>query len=83
VQARLAVAIGPSPEMAALVREHGCGVVADDFSPAALAAALAALGPDDVARLKQRSHVAAQALCAERNREVMLELVERALAAGG
>jgi len=78
IQARLAVAIGPSPEMAAVVREHGCGVVAADFSPDALASALAALAPADVARLKDRSHAAAKELCAERNRELVLELIERA-----
>jgi hypothetical protein len=79
IQARLAVAIGPSPEMAAIVREHGCGVMADDFTPAALAAALRALEPGDVERLKYRSDAAAAVLCAERNRELVLELVERAL----
>lgn len=80
VQARLAVAIGPSPEMAAVVREHGCGVVADDFTPAALAAALAALTPEDVRRFKARSDAAADVLCAERNRELVLGMVEQALA---
>ncbi len=80
IQARLAVAIGPSIEMAAVVREHGCGVVAADFTPAALAAALAALTHEDVAQLKARSDEAAAVLCAERNREQVLALVDQALA---
>lgn len=36
IQARLAVAIGPSPQMAAVVREWNCGIVSDDFTPASL-----------------------------------------------
>jgi hypothetical protein len=33
IQARLAVAVDPSPEMARLVQRYGCGVVAPDFPP--------------------------------------------------
>ncbi len=62
VQARLMVAIGPSPEMARVVREHDLGVVAADFRPATLAAALSALSPADIARYKQNAHRAAAAL---------------------
>ncbi len=80
VQARLAVAIGPSPEMARLVEEWGCGVVAADFEPATLAARLNALSTEDVAALKARSHVAARPLSYEGNRETVLALVDRALA---
>lgn len=80
IQARLALAIGPSVEMAALVREWDCGVVAEDFSPASLAAALSALTPARIAEMKRSSAAAADVLCAERNREVVLDLVDRALA---
>lgn len=65
VQARLAVVVGPSPEMAALVQEHGLGVVADDFSPQALARALDALAPQEVAGFKRAADAAAGILCAE------------------
>jgi glycosyltransferase involved in cell wall biosynthesis len=80
IQARLAIAIGPSPEMARIVREHGCGIVADDFAPATLAAALNALSTDDIAALKRRADAAADALSMERNRDAVLRLVEGALA---
>lgn len=80
IQARLAVAIGPSVEMAAIVREWGCGVVARDFEPASLAATLRDLTPQRIAALKARSAAAAEVLCAERNGELVVELVERALA---
>ncbi|WP_122260766.1 glycosyltransferase family 1 protein [Ornithinimicrobium cerasi] len=66
VQGRLALVVGPSPEMAALVRRHGVGVVTDDFTPAALARELDALTSADVRRFKAASDVAAHELCAER-----------------
>jgi hypothetical protein len=79
IQGRLAVAIGPSPEMAALVRRYGCGVVAPNFEPEALAAELNALDETTISRFKHASHLAAPELCAERNAEIVLEVVERAL----
>jgi hypothetical protein len=75
IQARLAVAIGPSPEMARVVRAHDCGVVAEDHSPASFARALRGLTPDRIAALKLGSHRAARELTAERNRDVVLEMV--------
>ncbi|WP_194092441.1 glycosyltransferase [Ornithinimicrobium flavum] len=65
VQGRLALVVGPSPEMAGLVRRHGLGVVTDDFSAAALARALDRLTPADVAAGKTASHAAAHELSAE------------------
>lgn len=65
VQARLGIIVGPGPEMARLVREHGLGAVASDNTAEALAAALDDVTPDDVARWKAASHAAARALSAE------------------
>ena len=65
VQARLALVIGPSPEMAGLVEEHDLGVVAQDFTPEAFAAAINALTPEGVAAAKTASDRAAGVLCAE------------------
>jgi hypothetical protein len=79
LQARLAIAIGPSPEMARVVREHGCGVVADDFTPAALADCLRDLTPERIWELKQHADRAAVVLCAERNSDLVLKLVRDAL----
>jgi glycosyltransferase involved in cell wall biosynthesis len=66
VQARLGVVVGPSPEMAGLVRRHGLGMVLDDFTAASLAAALDSVGERDVAAYKRASHAAAAELSAER-----------------
>jgi hypothetical protein len=80
VQGRLAVAIGPSPEMEAIVGRFNCGIVADDFEPETLAAALNALDAKAIAEFKRASGTAARELCAERNAEVVLSVVERAVA---
>lgn len=82
VQARLAIAIGPSPEMAAVVREWNCGIVAESFEPDAFARALASVTRETVAEMKRNADRAARALTAERNRETMRAVVERALAQG-
>lgn len=65
VQARLGVIVGPSPEMARLVREHGIGAVTEDFTPAALTAVLDSLTPEQVAAWKQASHQAARPLSSD------------------
>lgn len=65
VQARLGVVIGPSPDMAEIVREHRLGVVSPDFTAASFAATIDALTPDRVAELKAASDAAAPVLCAE------------------
>jgi glycosyltransferase involved in cell wall biosynthesis len=80
IQGRLAVAIGPSEEMATLVRQFGCGVVADDFDPKTMAAAINALDAATIEALKRASHAAARELCAERNSELVLAVVDAALA---
>lgn len=65
VQARLGVLIGPSPEMAAVVREHDLGWVSEDFTAQAVARTIDGLTREDVARAKEASGRAAQVLCAE------------------
>lgn len=65
VQARLALVIGPSPEMERLVKKHQLGEVATDFTVDALAEALDKLTPESVAAMKQNSHAAAHELSAE------------------
>ena len=79
VQARLAVAIGPSPEMARIVNGYGCGIVTEDFEPETLAAALNALDSPAITEFKRASNVAAETLCAESNEAVILGAVEQAL----
>lgn len=75
IQARVALAIGPTPEMAAIVNEYQLGVVATDFSPAAMANAIRRLTQDKIDQFKTNTHAAASVFCAEKNREIVLNLV--------
>ena len=79
VQARLGVVIGPSPEMAAIVRAHGFGVVADDFSAASLTRIFDAMVPSDVEGFKDAADRAAASLSAEEQQRIWVEAVDRML----
>lgn len=65
VQARLAILIGPSPEMVPIVTRHGLGVVSPGFDVESVADSLLKLSGSDVDRMKNASHAAAAALSAE------------------
>jgi hypothetical protein len=82
IQARLGVAIGPSPEMARIVRTHACGVVADSFRPEALAAVLGEVTPAQLATWKENAHRAAHCFCWEAESRVLREEIDRLLALG-
>jgi Glycosyltransferase Family 4 len=81
IQGRIVPAIGPSPEMARIIRQWDCGIVAADYTPAAFAAAITGTSPERLAQLKENVDRAARELCAERNRGIVLDVVARALAA--
>jgi glycosyltransferase involved in cell wall biosynthesis len=51
--------IGPSPSMAALIEEHGCGWVSPSFTPADAAAILNRLTTDDILAARTRARAAA------------------------
>lgn len=76
IQARLAVAIGPSPEMARIVRRHELGVVASSFEPADLARELTRLADEGLAFYKQAAHEAARELCYERSAQIFLGQID-------
>lgn len=67
IQARLGIAIGPTPEMAEIVNQYKAGVVADDFSAKSLAHKLNQLKTEDILSFKRNAGLAAKALNAERN----------------
>jgi glycosyltransferase involved in cell wall biosynthesis len=79
IQGRIVPAIGPSPEMARIVREWDCGIVAEDYTPEAFAAAIAGASRARLSELKQNVDRAARELGAERNRPIVLDVVARAL----
>jgi glycosyltransferase involved in cell wall biosynthesis len=75
IQGRVAVAIGPSPEMARLVRQYDCGVVADGFSPKALAERLNAVTSERLDYYKRQSHAAAAELCYENSSQTLISVL--------
>lgn len=82
IQARLGIAIGPTPEMASIVKKYENGVVAETFDPKSLAQQLNILTREDVVRFKTRSSVAASDLNAEKNEMIFNNLISRLLSSG-
>lgn len=66
VQGRTGVIVGPSPDMAELVREHGIGIVLPEAGAEALGRAIARLTPEAVDGFKRAADASAHELSAER-----------------
>jgi glycosyltransferase involved in cell wall biosynthesis len=79
IQARLGVAIGPTPEMAQIVTQYNTGVVSKDFTPQSLALELNKLTKSDIENYKRNSGTAAGELNAEANAKKMNEIVAAVL----
>ena len=79
IQAGLMVAIGPSPDMAAIVRQYHCGVVADSFSIQSMADLLSQLSVIEINEAKQNSNLASKDLCFEVEQDKLLKIVESLL----
>ena len=81
IQARLAVAAGPTIEMARIINKFGIGVVTEDFKLDSITAALNALTPQDVSSYKSCSIKAARELSFEHEadtiRKIFNELAPR------
>jgi glycosyltransferase involved in cell wall biosynthesis len=77
VQARLCIAVSPSPEMARIVRDYKLGVIADDFSPRSLADKISSLSGDDIMYYKMQSHKWARKLSAEEEDKKTLKIVQK------
>ncbi|MFK4729865.1 glycosyltransferase family 1 protein [Agromyces mediolanus] len=82
VQARLGVIIGPSPEMARVLGEHGFGAVTAGFSAADLTEALDRLEPATVAEWKRAADASARTLSSEAQVEVWAEAIAALLERG-
>jgi glycosyltransferase involved in cell wall biosynthesis len=75
IQARIGVIIGPSPEMAAIVNEYKCGVVATNFSASAMAAELNKLTVQDIYNFKRNAAAAAKIFNAESSLKIISKLI--------
>lgn len=80
IQARLAIAIGPSPEMTGFVKQFDCGIVSETFDPQALARQINRLTPQKIDYFKQRSDVAAKNLCFEKTADLLLDVITKTIA---
>lgn len=76
IQARIALAIGPSPDMAALVREYGCGFIAEDFTVESMRATLCRLSNKEIMKAKYQSNMAARQLCFEVEGKSLAKLLD-------
>lgn len=81
VQARLGIAVGPSPEMADLTVRHGLGVVAEDFQQETLTASLRDITTEDVRGWKQHARQAARELSFEADAQVARDILGTLLTA--
>lgn len=75
IQARLCIIIGPSSEMAKVVKKHQLGVVSTDFSAESVRTIIRDISMQDIMNYKANSHIAAKALCAENYDKILLEAV--------
>ncbi len=75
-QARLAAVIGPSPGMVEVVNRYGFGVVADDFSAEKMADSIRQMSIEQIDQFKHKSDESAYELSSEKNKKVLLRIVE-------
>ncbi len=79
IQARLGIVIGPSIEMAPIVKEHNLGVVVGDFTPQTMAYELNQLTPERIVCFKQNADKAAKLYNAEASMDTLKNVLRRAL----
>lgn len=77
LQARLGIAIGPTPEMADIVTTYNIGVVSADFTAKSLAEKLNAITEADVIRFKENAAQAAADHNAGKNEERFNALIDK------
>jgi hypothetical protein len=79
IQARLGVAIGPTPEMAEIVHHYNIGVVSEKFTPQSLTDELNKLTKKDLETFKKNAGVASKEMNAELNAIKINDLISQAL----
>jgi hypothetical protein len=79
IQARLAIAISPSPEMAFIVNKYDLGIVADDFTPQSLASKIKILDSERIMHYKNNAHRYAEELSVENNEFLIKKTVDTLL----
>lgn len=77
IQARLGIAIGPSFEMAEIVRHYNNGVVSEEFTALSLASELNKLSSNDIRIFKKHSDEAAREINADQNEKLLMGALGR------
>ncbi len=73
IQARLAVAIGPSPEMAKIVNRYNCGFISNSFKKESMINILNNLDSNKIRKAKIKSDFAANQLCFEKESKNLIK----------
>jgi len=76
IQARLAIAIGPTPEMVNIVKKYDLGVIADSFNPKDLAYNINNLTKEMIWHFKNQTNIAAKELTAEKNKALLMNIID-------
>lgn len=79
IQARVALAIGPIPEMKKITEKFDIGVVSKDFTAASLAEQIQKLTAGKIDNFKKNTSMAARELNAEKNEIIFRNLVSTAI----
>ena len=77
IAAGLAVVIGPSPEMARIVKIYDVGMIADGFEPRDLAAAVNRVTSEDINRMKLNALKASRSLNADIEMAKLMEIYRK------
>jgi glycosyltransferase involved in cell wall biosynthesis len=80
IQARLGIAIGPTPEMAEIVGNYKIGVVSEKFTAESLAEKLSTVTQSEIEMFKRNAAVAAAELNAEVNARKISSMISEVLA---
>ncbi len=75
IQARLAVAIGPSPEMKRIVQKYSVGIVSHKFTSKSMADEIMKIDRDDIKKFKENSNKTAKVLNSGELKKMWLNLV--------
>ena len=75
IQGRLALAIGPSPEMSKIVKKHNCGFISKDFDTKSMINLLNKLNINDINNAKFNSSNAAKELCYEKESNFLINAI--------
>ncbi len=79
IQARLGVAIGPTPEMAEIVHRYNIGIVSENFTAQSLANKLTKITKSELETFKKNANVASQEMNAELNAVKINDLISQTL----